>query len=220
MIPGHERQVHDFIDAFERQGVRVWTRRDDAALHVSGHACRAEQQRMIELTQPRAFIPVHGAFVHLQRHAALARSLGVDAVAVENGSVVELDDQGMRVAGAVQTGRVHVQHGGEITAEVLRARQRLAEGGVVVVVLTLDAGTGLAQPPEIAAHGVIDADELDDLGFLDEARAAVVRCIRELDAGAGQAAIELATTRAVRRVFRDALGFRPHVQCVVQRSRI
>jgi ribonuclease J len=212
IIPGRERQVHAIIDAFERNGVRVWTRRDDAALHVSGHACRAEQQRMIELTQPRAFLPVHGSFVHLQRHAALARELGVpETLAIENGAVVELDAAGMRVAEQVVTGRVHIQHGGEVTRDVMRDRMRMAEGGVVLVWLMLDARGELLQPPRVTARGVTDALELDEIGVLDQARGAIVRALAGLNRGAGPAEIELVAMRAVRRAFRDALGFRPLV---------
>ena len=217
IIPGRERQVHAIIDAFERSGVRVWTRRDDAALHVSGHACRDEQRRMIELTRPRAFLPVHGAFVHLQRHAALARELGVpEVLAVENGAVVELDTQGMRVAEHVLTGRVHIQHGGEVPGEVMRDRMRMSEGGLVLVWIVIDARGALLQPPRITARGVADQLELDELGVIAEARAAVVHALAGLPPGAGSEAIELAAARAARRVFRAALGFRPLVHSVAQ----
>jgi ribonuclease J len=217
IIPGRERQVHAIIDAFERNGVRVWTRRDDAALHVSGHACRAEQQRMIELTRPRAFLPVHGAFVHLQRHAALARELGVaETLTVENGTVVELDAAGMRVAEQVVTGRVHIQHGGEVPHDVMRDRMRMAEGGVVLVWLAVDVHGRLLRPPQVTARGVTDALELEELGVIEEARAAITRAIGGLDRGADRETIEHTATRAARRVFRDALGFRPLVHCAVQ----
>jgi ribonuclease J len=217
IIPGRERQVHAIIDAFERSGVRVWTRRDDAALHVSGHACRAEQARMIELTNPRAFLPVHGTFVHLQRHATLARELGVkETLAVENGAVVELDAAGMRVCDQILTGRVHIQHGGEVTSDVMRDRMRMAEGGVVLVWVVVDARGALLQPPRITARGVTDELELDELGVIAEARAAVARAIDGLPPGADAEAIEVAAARAARRVFRDALGFRPLVHSVAQ----
>jgi ribonuclease J len=223
VIPGRERAVFAITDDFERQGVRVWTRRDDGGLHVSGHACRDEQQRMIELTRPRAFVPVHGSFVHLKRHADLARSLGVpEPVVVENGTLVEIDADGTRVAGEVQKGRVHIQHGGEITYDILRDRRRLAEGGVVTLVLNLGAGGILLQPPDIAARGVIEEEELIELGVMRDARDAVTRALRDVQqhagSGADDAAIELAVTRAARRVMRDAIGWKPSVQCIIQRT--
>ena len=99
VIPGRERQVYDTIDALERRGVRVYTRRDDAALHVSGHACKDEQRRMIELTRPRGFHP--GARVACCTCSATRRwrvRMGVpETLVVENGAVVEVDPLGMRV---------------------------------------------------------------------------------------------------------------------------
>jgi ribonuclease J len=219
VIPGRERQVSSTLDALERRGVRVWTRHDDAGLHVSGHACRDEQRRMIELTQPRAFLPVHGSFVHLQRHAALARSLGVQEVlAVENGAVVELDPLGMRIASQTLVGRVHIQHGGEITFEVLRERTRMAEGGLVLVMIALEPDGRLALPPEIVARGVVDDLDLSDLSLLQQAQLGVTRALAALERSADVETIELAAARAARRVFRDALGWRPVVHAQVRRA--
>lgn len=219
VIPGRERQVSGTIDALERRGVRVWTRRDDDALHVSGHACRDEQRKMIELTKPRGFLPVHGAFVHLSRHAALARELGVpETLAVENGAVVEVDALGMRVASQIQVGRVHIQHGGEISHEVLRARSQMAENGVVLVVVSFDARGRLLQTPQVIARGVVDELDLSDLALLEEAQLGVARALNALDVAADAATVELTAARAARRVFRDALGWRPVVHTVVRRA--
>jgi ribonuclease J len=219
IIPGRERQVYAMIDALERRGVRVWTRKDDPELHVSGHACREEQRKMIELTKPRGFIPVHGSLVHLRRHEALARSLGVsETLVVENGAVVEVDPAGMRVAAEIETGRVFIQHGNEVSADVLRERGRMAETGIVVVVLSLDRDNRLRQPPEVIARGVADEVDLDDLGVLDESRAAVARALKTIEPRGGDETVELSAARASRRVFRNALGFRPVVHTVVHRK--
>jgi ribonuclease J len=174
---------------------------------------------MIELTRPRAFIPVHGSFVHLQRHAALARSLGVQEVlAVENGAVVELDPLGMRIVDQTQVGRVHIQHGGEITFEVLRERARMAEGGLVLVMITLALDGRLASAPEIVARGVVDDLDLSDLSLLQQAQLGVTRALNALERSADVETIELAAVRAARRVFRDALGWRPVVHAQVHRA--
>ncbi len=219
VIPGRERQIYATIDALERRGVRVLTRRDDAALHVSGHACRAEQRRMIELTKPRGFVPVHGAFVHLQRHATLAQSLGVpETLVVENGALVEVDIARMRVAEQVRTGRVHIQHGAEVTGEVLRQRALMAEGGMVVLLLDLDAEGRLAVPAEVAVHGVTDALSLAELRLREAVQLAVDRALRALEPHAELETIEETAARAARRVFRGAIGWRPSVQAVVRRS--
>lgn len=219
VIPGRERQVAGTVDALERRGVRVWTRRDDEALHVSGHACRDEQRKMIELTKPRGFIPVHGSFVHLARHAALARELGVpETLVVENGTLVEIDALSMRSVSQLEVGRVHIQHGGEITSDVLRARAHIAESGVVLVVLDFDRAGRLMQTPEVVARGVVDDLDLSELGLLEDVQLSVARSVNALEVAADIATIELTATRAARRVFRDALGWRPVVHTVVRRA--
>jgi ribonuclease J len=196
----------------------VWTRRDDPALHVSGHACQAEQRRLIELTRPHAFIPVHGTFTHRQRHLALARSLGVqDTLLVDNGQVVELDAHAMRVADEVVTGRVHIQNGDEIAEDVLHERVQMSEGGIVVVVIYLGHGSDVARMPQVIARGVTDEVELAELALPEQASRAVLRELRRLEPGASEESVQLAAQRAVRRVFRDALGWRPLVHTAIQR---
>jgi ribonuclease J len=219
IIPGREREVLATIDGLERRGVRVHTRRDDPALHVSGHACRDEQRRMLELVQPRGFIPVHGTFVHMSRHAALARAGGVtETLVVDDGKLVELDAAGMRVVSEVEVGRVHIQHGEEISAEVLRERAHMAEAGVVAVALTLDRAGDLRGAPELAVRGVVDPVELLDLAVVQNAKVAVARALGTLEHRADDDAVELAVARATRRVFRDALGFRPLVHVSIRRE--
>ena len=218
IIPGREREVAATVDALERRGLKVWTRRDDPALHVSGHACQAEQRQLIELTRPQAFIPVHGTFSHRQRHLALARSLGVqNTLMVDNGQVVEIDPQAMRIADEVVTGRVHIQHGDEIAEDVLHERVQMSEGGIVVVVIYLGHGSDVARMPEVIARGVTDEVELAELALPAQASRAVLRALRALEPGASEESVQLAAQRAVRRVFRDALGWRPLVHTTVQR---
>lgn len=217
-IPGRERPIHSTVDAFERRGVRVWTRRDDSALHVSGHACRGEQRRMIELTRPRTFVPVHGSFVHLQRHAALARELGVPAtLVIENGSVMSVDASGARVLEQVHTGRVHVQHGLPVGRETLRDRARITEYGVVFIGLTIDAQGRACAPPQVATRGVLDLEVLAERNVLHEVELAVTQALLGLEAGSDSATCATAAERAARRVFRQMLDFRPLVHAVVQR---
>jgi len=218
VIPGKEREVAAMVDALERRGVKVWTRREDPALHVSGHACQAEQQKLIELTRPRAFIPVHGTFTHRKKHLALAQALGVrDTLSVDNGQVVEIDADVMRIADEVVTGRVHIQHGDEIAEDVLHERAQMSEGGIVVVVLYLGQGSDVARMPEVIARGVTDELELEDLKLPQQAARAALRALRLLEPGASIESVQLAAQRAVRRVFRDALGWRPLVHTAVQR---
>jgi len=216
IIPGRERQVYLMMDALERGGVRVYSRRDDAALHVSGHAARDEQARMLELTRPRSFIPVHGSYVHLTRHAALAQTLGVqDTLIVENGAVVEVDEQSMRVAGSIPIGRVHLQGGEAIEGPILHERTRLSEGGVVMVSVRLDPTGQLVERPRIGTRGVVDEATLEDLDLVRNAEAEVAREIKKLNGNPSREAIETAASRAARRVFRDGLGWKPVVHAHV-----
>lgn len=214
MIPGRERNVHSMIDNLERLGVRVVQRYDDPTLHVSGHACRDEQTQLLQLTRPRAFVPVHGTFHHLSRHAALAKSLGVPEVTViENGAVLEVDDAGMRVAGHVECGRVHVQAGNELAEVVLRDRVLMAEVGIVMITLSVDADGALRCKPRILTRGVVWEDEEREL--LDEVCVEIQRVVRVVPLPASDDTLRDVACRAARRVFRDELGFRPLTHCVV-----
>jgi ribonuclease J len=216
IIPGRERQVQSMMDSLERSGVRVYSRQDDASLHVSGHAGRDEQQRMLELTRPRAFIPVHGSYVHLTRHVALAQKLGVsDTLIVENGAIVELDEHTMQVVGGVPIGRIHLQAGEAIDGPILHERTRLSEGGVVVVTVRLDASGRLSSPVHVGTRGVVDQDTLHDLNLLRNAEAEVARELKKLNGPATRESVEQAASRAARRVFRDTLGFKPVVHAHV-----
>ena len=105
VIPGNEPEVVRVMNDLLRRGVELRTWWSNRAVHVSGHAHRQEQRRMIELVKPRAFVPVHGTLHHLLRHAELARELGVPNVTVlENGDVATLDEQGLRKSGRVEGG--------------------------------------------------------------------------------------------------------------------
>lgn len=156
IIPGNDRPVFDMMAGLHRLGVElvVWT--TDRRIHASGHANRSEQERMLALTEPRSFLPVHGTLHHLVRHAALARERGVgDVTVAENGHVVEIGPEGsLSRGGRAPTGRVATAAGEEIGEEVLRERAQIGRSGVAFVTLVLDAQGALAAPPQVLAHGV------------------------------------------------------------------
>jgi len=221
IIPGRERSVTTMTETLERQGIRVTTRRDDPALHVSGHAHREEQTRLIELVRPRAFMPVHGTVGLLRRHAELARELGVPrVVTARNGQVVELDATGLRRSDEppVVSGRIHVQRGVELSAELLRDRTRMANAGLVLLVLRLDGNGRLLSKPHVSCRGVVDELTLADLDIVRDAERAVERALRNLGKAPESETVQLAAERAVRRVFRDALGWRPLIHSLVDRA--
>ena len=167
-IPGNEVTVGRVINELFRKGVIVVYDKADM-LHVSGHACQEELKIIHALTKPRFFIPVHGEQRMLQIHTRLAQQMGMErnhiAVA-ENGSVIEITGKTMKLGGSVPAGEVYVDGSGvgDVGAVVMRDRKRLAEDGMVVVVLPISSHDGqLISPPEIITRGFIYVKESGDL---------------------------------------------------------
>ncbi len=211
IIPGNDRAVFDMMSNLMRLGVSVHTRISDPGVHTSGHAGRSEQQRMLELVRPRAFVPVHGTFHHLTRHAELARSLGVKQVAViENGTPVVLSEGRLHVEEAVPHGPVAVAPGGvRLTEEDLRRRAELARTGAVSVALVLDDALSLVAGPSVRARGVPGVD--DDPAALAAIASEVVRTLDRVRGWQGLD-LEDELRRAARRAVHDLTGFRPVVE--------
>ncbi|HLI52984.1 MAG TPA: ribonuclease J [Acidimicrobiales bacterium] len=201
-IPGNETNVGKVIDGLSRLGAEV-VHSGLAEVHVSGHAKREELKTLLSLARPECFIPVHGEFRHLSHHARLASQMGVDPgriLLAEDGDVVELGPQGIDFAGEVPAGYLYVDGiVGDVGRGVLRDRRVLAEEGVVVVVVTVDARTGeVLTGPEIVTRGWVHAPEAEEL--LGEARQAVLAALEEA-ADSGPADFE-----TLRRRARQALG--------------
>jgi ribonuclease J len=201
-IPGNETNVGKVIDGLCRLGAEV-IHSGLAQVHVSGHAKREELKTLLALARPRCFIPVHGEFRHLFHHARLAREMGVDpdrVLLAEDGDVVELVGRGVDFVGEVPAGYLYVDGiVGDVGRGVLRDRQVLAEEGVVVVVVTVDAKSGeVLTGPEIITRGWVYAPEAEEL--LEEARQAVLEALEEA-ADTGSVDFETLKRRA-----RSALG--------------
>jgi ribonuclease J len=212
-IPGNEVEVHALLGKLLRRGCEVRTRNTDRGVHVSGHAHRPEQRRMIELVRPKCFIPVHGTIHHLTRHAALARETGVEQVSViENGRIAEVvvegDARTLELRDVVHSGRVHVWAGREIPAAVLRERQVLAEEGFASCALVVD-GQGSVVDIALVTRGVVD--EAAHPHEIEAARAAVRHAIGELSHAARADDAQLAehARLAVRRTFWKSRGKKP-----------
>lgn len=205
-IPGNEPEVHALLGLLLRRGVEVKTRATERGVHVSGHAHRPEQRRMLELVRPQRFVPVHGTFHHLTRHAALAREAGVPHVEViENGQVLEVTPEGLARRPGLPSGRVHVWAGREVPEAVLRERAAMAREGVASCVVTLDAA-GRVADVSLATRGVVD--EASAAAELEEIRGGVRREIAELASREDAAIVEQARL-AVRRGFHRSRGFKP-----------
>ncbi len=171
VIPGNERAVVELHNALLRRGIELCTASTHPGVHASGHAHHDELGRMIELTCPKALLPVHGTLLHLHRHAALGRSLGVEQVMVaEDGDVIELTrDAPLVKAGRAPVGRVFVADQLAIADEVLRARRQLAMRGVLSVAARLDASGAAVTRPQASQVGVIGELEVDVLAQVENA---------------------------------------------------
>jgi ribonuclease J len=185
-IPGNEVKVHETVNRLCRLGATVLTE-DTTYVNASGHAAADDLSTMIETVRPRAFMPIHGEYRMLQAHVRLAEQAGVPAHATriaENGTVLELDADGLSVVGQVEAGTTLVDgmNVGSVRDVVLRDRRHLASDGVLIVVATIAADS--AEPiaePEIIARGFIEPSD-DGNTLLDQAREAVERVLRECQA--------------------------------------
>jgi ribonuclease J len=213
VIPGNDRPVIAMINAMHRRGLTVHTRITEPGVHTSGHAGRSEQRRMLELTRPRCFMPVHGTLHHLLRHAELGRSLGVSqTVVVENGSVVGFDGQSANKIDAVRSGRVPIAIGGEVlSGENLQRRQEMARLGIATVALALD-GRKLRGSPVVSTRGIPCVD--GDPAALRSLALEAARAVEQFREGRG---LELGehVRRSVRRKLEDLSGTRPVVEVSV-----
>ncbi len=167
-IPGNETMISRGIDALFHKGAEViYDRHTD--LHVSGHACQEEHKMMLALTKPKYFIPVHGEYRMLVRHAELGRLMGVapqNIVLAENGDVIEIGKKGISKESAVQAGAVLLDASGtgEVGSVVMRDRHKLAEDGMIVVVLPYSSyDHRIIGEPEIVTRGFIYVKEAEDL---------------------------------------------------------
>ena len=166
-VPGNELRVHDTINNLAKSGAEV-LHQEIANVHVSGHGNAEELRTVLGLVRPKGVMPVHGEFRMLAAHAQLARDSGVPAdsiVLAENGSVVELDERGVRIVDRVDTGVTFVDGlgVGDVRDVAIRDRRHLSEHGILIVVATVSAnGAKLSAPPELIVRGFGDSEPLLD----------------------------------------------------------
>jgi ribonuclease J len=176
-VPGNELRVHDAINRLTKNGAEV-LHEENAPVHVSGHARAEELLTLLGLVRPRAVMPIHGEFRMLAAHARLAGDAGVPAssiVVAENGDVVELSREGVRIVDRVESGVTFVDGlgVGDVSDVALRDRRHLSEDGVLIVVTTMSNGS--VAPPELIARGFAESEEL-----LSEMRQEAHTIVREL----------------------------------------
>ncbi len=181
-IPGNEKTVGNVVDELLKRGCEV-VYESMYEVHVSGHACQDELKIMQGIVRPKYFIPVHGEQKMLQKHAGLARQMGLPDSNIyigDVGDVVELSESGMKHIGSVPAGRVLVDGlgVGDVGSVVLRDRKHLGEDGLIVVVCTISRETGhVVAGPDVVSRGFVYVRESEPL--LDDARALVNRVLNE-----------------------------------------
>jgi ribonuclease J len=181
-IPGNEKAITKIINNLYRRGADVIYEKI-SEIHVSGHAFQEELKLMIDLTRPKYFIPIHGEYRHLILHARLAEQVGIlkeNILVVENGQVIEFDENGGRVRENVLTGRVFIDGKGigDVGRSVLKERRKLSEDGLVVVIMVFDEETGIVvHGPDIVSHGFVFETETGHL--LEDAKCVILEIIEE-----------------------------------------
>lgn len=174
-IPGNEKSVTGIINDLMMLGADVIFQ----DVHVSGHACQEDIKLIYSLVNPLYSVPVHGEYKHLVAQAKIAEELGYDKEHIKilsSGDVLEIDENGAKVTGKVQVGNIMVDGlgVGDVGNIVLRDRQRLAEDGIIVVVLTLENGSGqVLAGPDIVSRGFVYVRNSESL--MDEAKAILDR---------------------------------------------
>ena len=183
-IPGNEKMVTKVVNGLLKQGADV-IYESMYDVHVSGHACQEELKLMLNLVKPQYFIPVHGEYKHLRKHAMLAEGAGIpkeNIILANTGEVLRISKEGITVEESVTSGQVLVDgYGvGDVGSVVLRDRRHLSQDGIVVVVFTVDGYSDqLLSGPDIISRGFVYVKESEAL--ISEARLAARRVIEKYE---------------------------------------
>ena len=183
-IPGNEKFVSKVIDDLMQIGAEV-VYSSLEAIHVSGHACQEEQKLILALAKPKYFIPVHGEYRQLIAHSETAQSMGIDKdniIMLQNGRILEINEEGAELTGTVTNGRVLVDGlgVGDVGSIVLRDRQHLSQDGLIVIVLTMDSSTGeVVAGPDVISRGFVYVRESENL--MDDVKSVVRHEIKKCE---------------------------------------
>ncbi|MGB7546150.1 MAG: ribonuclease J [Terracidiphilus sp.] len=218
IIPGNEKSIFRVIDHLYRREANVIC--DDGSsglIHVSGHGSQEEQRLLINLVRPKFFVPVHGDYRYLRRHAQIAMETGAveHAIVIEDGDVLELDKKDARKKDKVTAGRVLIDSGSTtdvVEDLVLRDRRILSEDGIVLVVLAINKRTGkVERSPEVVMRGFGGAD------VSEQAREVV---LRTLDGLTGEEKTDYGMVKEkvrveLKRLIQKTTGRRPMIMPVI-----
>ena len=213
-IPGNERAITSVINNLYRMGAHVvYEKVSD--IHTSGHAKREELKLMLSLVNPRYFVPIHGEYRHLVKHAELAVEIGIPeerVVVAEDGDIITFQHQEACKEASVPTGRILVDGKGvgDVGKSVLRDRMRLSVHGMVIVLLAVDEDTGeTIYGPDIISRGFVFENQG---GFiLEDAKCIVLEVLDELERPApiDVAEVEFQIRKRLKRFFYNVIERRP-----------
>ncbi len=167
-IPGNEKYVTRVVNELMKSGAEV-VYEAMYEVHVSGHACQEELKLMLALTKPKFFIPVHGEYKHLKKHAGLALQMGIpkeNIIIGEIGNVIETDGTKMSITSQVPAGRVLVDGlgVGDVGSIVLRDRKHLAQDGLIIIVIGIERSSNIVVAgPDIISRGFVYVRESEEL---------------------------------------------------------
>ncbi|MBQ3885862.1 MAG: ribonuclease J [Ruminococcus sp.] len=167
-IPGNEKFVTRVVNELMKSGAEV-VYEAMYEVHVSGHACQEELKLMLALTKPKFFIPVHGEYKHLKKHAGLALQMGIpesNVIIAEIGNVIETDGSKMSIVSQVPAGRILVDGlgVGDVGSIVLRDRKHLAQDGLIIIVIGIEKSSNeIVAGPDIISRGFVYVRESEEL---------------------------------------------------------
>ncbi|HUD15313.1 MAG TPA: ribonuclease J [Terracidiphilus sp.] len=218
IIPGNEKGIFRVIDHLYRRGANVIC--DDGSnglIHVSGHGAQEEQRLLINLVRPKYFIPVHGDYRNLVRHAGLAMETGAveHAIVIEDGDVLELDKTNARKKDKVTAGRVLIDSGSSIDVVedlVIKDRRILSEDGIVLAVLAINKRTGkVEQQPEVIMRGFGGSD------ITEQARESVLKTLDGLtiEQKSDYGTVKEKVRAELKRLIQKTTGRRPMIMPVI-----
>jgi ribonuclease J len=218
VIPGNEKSIFRVIDHLYRRDANViYDNGSNGLIHVSGHGSQEEMRLLINLVRPKFFIPVHGNYGNLRRHAEIAMETGAveHSVVMEDGDVLELDQTSVSKKEKVSTGRVLIDSGSttDVVEElVLRDRRILSEDGVVLAVLAINKRTGkVQQAPEVVMRGFGGAD------ITEQAREVVINTLDGLSSEqkADYGMVKEKVRSELKRLIQKTTGRRPMIMPVI-----
>ena len=185
-IPGNEELVSRTVDNLFKLGAEV-VYDTGSRPHVSGHASQEELKLLLNILQPKHFVPIHGEYRMLVRHARMAIDVGVDAdksFIITNGDVLEMNDRGAKVGEHVSSGQVYVDGlgVGDVSQSVMRDRVSIGNEGFFLVVVTIDQQTGaVVAGPDITTRGFVPEHDAGDL--IEEAKQKVLDGLAQAQTG-------------------------------------